>query len=69
MLNRAGSTKNIVGFAAKADKKKRHRVRQLTPEEIAEFQARPPSDPRARLDASRFRASSFPSVGNTGARF
>ena len=45
MLNRAGSTKNIVGFAAKADKKERHRVRQLTPEEIAELQARLSSDP------------------------
>ena len=48
MLNRAGSTKNIVGFAAKADKKERHRVRQLTPEEIAELQARVfPRTPRA----------------------
>ena len=54
MLNRAGSTKNIVGFAAKADKKERHRVRQLTPEEIAELQARLSSDP-ARFDPSHLR--------------
>lgn len=67
MLDRGGSTKNIVGFAGKADKKKKNRIRQLTPEEIAEFQARRPSHARARLDASRFRASSSPSVAKTGA--
>ena len=65
MPNRAGSTKNIVGFAAKADKKEMDCVRQLTPEEIAGAQARLSPDP-ARVSTRPI--PSIPPDGRTGAR-
>ena len=62
MLNRAGSTKNIV--LRRQGGQKRDIVRQLTPEEIAELQARLSSDP-ARVSTRPLR----PYDGRTGARF